>query len=519
MSEVSPVNSITKMKAASIIEDTHVVKAQHDDLDIAEMGYVVQLQERNFNVLNIFAIGFTICNSAIAVIVSLATGMGSGGPATYVYSQIFIYAVSICVAISLGELASAYPNAGGQYYWASQLAPEKIRSTISFIVGIVGWISSVFTAASVVLVIPQMAIGMMILSNPDMVSKPWMVFVGFQATNLFVFGFNCFSRILPTISHFVLGMSLTTIVIVFVSVLAASPSFQPASFVFTTFVNTSGWTSRGVTLLTGAIGVNWGFSCLDAVTHLAEEIPNPRKNVPKALLGTVVVGMVTAFPISLAILFCIQDIDSVISTPTLVPSIEFFNQAFSGRFSAVVGMQSLVLISTVGSVWGVHTWSARLAWSFARDGGLPFSKYLGHISGPPYEVPLCAHAWSCFWVSVLGCLYLGSSVAFNSFVGGAIILQYLTYSICLVLLLVKGRRNFRHGPFWLKRFGPVANCVTIAWTIVTTIFYCFPPYLPVQVNTMNYVSVVIVGIFTAVALWYVLGARKSFTTPARMERA
>lgn len=489
---------------------------ERDDNDVAEMGYVVELQDRNFSVLNIFAIGFTICNTAIAVIVSLSTGLGSGGPITYIYSQIFVFLVSLCVAISLGELASAFPNAGGQYYWAAQLAPENIRRTISFIVGIVGWIASVFTTASVVLVIPQQAIGMMILSNPDMVSQRWMVFIGFQLTNIFVFFFNCIGRFLPFMSQCVLFMSLSTITIIFISILAASPTKQPASFVFGEFINLSGWSSGGIALLTGAIGVNWGFSCLDAVTHLAEEIPDPRRNVPKALIGTVIIGMGTAFPLSIALLFCVQDIEAIITTPTLVPSIELFNQAFSGNHAAVFAMQSLVLVATLGSIWGCHTWASRLAWSFARDHGLPFSKQLGSIAKQPFDVPLWAHAWSCFWVGVLGCLYLGSSVAFNSFVGGAIIMQYMTYSICIVLLLIKGRSTLRHGPFWLKRFGPVANVVTILWTITTTIFYCFPPYLPVTPSTMNYISVVIVGVFSLVAVYYVFVARKYYKAPAKM---
>lgn len=487
-----------------------------DDLDIQGMGYTVELQDRPFNILNIFAIGFTICNSAIAVIASLATGIGNGGPITYIWAQIFIYAMSFCVAVSLGELASAMPNAGGQYYWASQLAPKKIHATVSYVVGMVSWVASVFICASVTLVIPQMAAGMMVLTNPNLVVKPWMVWIGFQVTNLFVFGFNCFSRILPVASQCVLTMSLCAIIIIFVSVLASSPHYRGAEFVFATFVNKSGWSSPAITVFTGAVGVNWGFSCLDAVTHLAEEIPNPRKNVPKALLGTVIVGMSTAFPITLAILFCIQDIDAIISTPTLVASLEFFRQAM-GSNSGAIGLQCLVLVSTCGSLWGCHAWQSRLAWSFARDHGLPFSKYIGHIAGPPFGVPLAAHAWSCFWVGVLGCLYLGSTVAFNSFVGGAIMMQYMTYSTCIILLLLKGRSTFRHGPFWFKRFGPIANFVTIGWTIFTTIFYSFPPYLPVEPNTMNYVSVVIVGIFLIVAAWYMLATRKIYTPPPRLD--
>ena len=41
------------------------------------MGSVVELQDWNFSMLNVFAIGFTICNAANVVIVSLATGLGS----------------------------------------------------------------------------------------------------------------------------------------------------------------------------------------------------------------------------------------------------------------------------------------------------------------------------------------------------------------------------------------------------------------------------------------------------------
>jgi choline transport protein len=247
---------------------------------------------------------------------------------------------------------------------------------------------------------------MLVLSNPDLVIKPWMAVVGFQVTNLFIFSFNCFSRILPFMSQCVLTMSLCEIIIIFVSVLAVSPTYQPASFVFATFVNKSGWGNGAIAVFTGAVGVNWGFSCLDALTHLAEEIPNPKKNVPKVLLGTVIVGMSTTFPITLAILFCIQDIDAIISTPTYVASLEFFNQAFSGNHSAAIGLESLVLISTCGSLWGCHAWQARLAWSLARDRGLPLYTWIGHIAPPPFGVPLAAHTWSCFWVGVLGCLYL-----------------------------------------------------------------------------------------------------------------
>lgn len=39
-----------------------------------------------------------------------------------IYGVILICLISVCVGVSLSELASAYPNAGGQYFWVSELS-------------------------------------------------------------------------------------------------------------------------------------------------------------------------------------------------------------------------------------------------------------------------------------------------------------------------------------------------------------------------------------------------------------
>jgi amino acid transporter len=46
--------------------------------------------------------------------------------------------ITICIAVSLGEIASRYPVAGGVYYWSFMLSPPKIAPLVSWIVG---WLS------------------------------------------------------------------------------------------------------------------------------------------------------------------------------------------------------------------------------------------------------------------------------------------------------------------------------------------------------------------------------------------
>ena len=75
------------------------------------MGYSIDLI-RNYSVLSILGVSFALTNSWFGISAGLITGIDSGGPVLIVYGIILITLVSTCVAISLSELASAYPNAG-----------------------------------------------------------------------------------------------------------------------------------------------------------------------------------------------------------------------------------------------------------------------------------------------------------------------------------------------------------------------------------------------------------------------
>jgi choline transport protein len=468
---------------------------------------VAAFDDRVFSTLSVLGIGYSVTNSAMAILASLSTSIGSGGPVLLIWGQVVIFLVALCFAVTLSELSSAMPNAAGQFYWVSKLAPARVRGILAFNTGFLAWISALCITASGTLLVPQMAIGMYMLRNPDVIYEPWMGFVGFQLTNIFVFFFNTIERFLPILSRASMAFSVTTLVIVFVSILAASPSKQPASFVFTEFVNLSGW-NDAVAALTGILGVNWGYSCLDACTHIAEEIPSPERNIPKALMATVLVGFATALPLTVAVLFSMGDIVEAINTPTMVPSLQIFIQALNGSKAWAIGLQSLILVVFLGSIFGAHTWQSRLCWTFARQGGLPYSRILSSIAPHPFDVPLWSHFISCMAVALLGCIYIGSTTAFSSFVSGGLLFQDITYSICVLCLFSVGRSKFAHGPFWLPILGPICQIVTVFWTLYSLVMYCFPPTDPTTLTTMNYVSVVLVGFICIINIcWFTYGKR------------
>lgn len=138
-----------------------------DELKLATMGYE-QTMPRNFSVLSVLGIGFSLTNSWFGISAALVTGINSGGPLLIIYGIILIALVSTCVGITLSELASAMPNAGGQYFWAGELAPPKWADIASYATGWLAWAGSIFTSASVAAAVGSALVGCWQLTHPDL---------------------------------------------------------------------------------------------------------------------------------------------------------------------------------------------------------------------------------------------------------------------------------------------------------------------------------------------------------------
>jgi choline transport protein len=158
--EATPVISTDKEKA-------HMSSFDADALKLAEMGYS-QDMSRNFSVWSVLGVGFSLTNSWFGISAALITGINSGGPLLIIYGIILIALISTCVGISLSELASAFPNAGGQYFWANELAPKRFTNVASYLTGWLAWWGSMFTSASVALAMGSAMVGCYQLSHPDL---------------------------------------------------------------------------------------------------------------------------------------------------------------------------------------------------------------------------------------------------------------------------------------------------------------------------------------------------------------
>ncbi|KIW62459.1 hypothetical protein PV04_10632 [Phialophora macrospora] len=112
-------------------------------------------------------------------------------------------------------------------------------------------------------------------------------------------------------------------------------------------------------------------------------------------------------------------------------------------------------------------------------------------------------------------IYIGSTTAFNSINAIAILALNVTYAIPQGIVLIYGRdkvlpkRHFNLGPY----FGPFCNMFWCLWVSLYTVLFCFPLFIPTTADSMNYVSVVTVGVIVLILFFWYAGKRKTFVGP------
>src|SRR5271170_3948088 len=140
--------------------------------------------------------------------------------------------------------------------------------------------------------------------------------------------------------------------IIVIVVLSAMGTHHDASFVFTSFVNESGWSSNGVAWCLGLLTTSYGFVGYDAAAHMSEEMKNAARDVPRAMVGSVVISGILTFPYIIALLFAVGDIDDLLASPTGSPITQLFVNV-TGSNAGGIALNCIItyvaLVATTGT--------------------------------------------------------------------------------------------------------------------------------------------------------------------------
>ncbi|KAK5119365.1 hypothetical protein LTR85_007721 [Meristemomyces frigidus] len=455
------------------------------------MGYSQQLSEK-FGLASMIGFSCTIMITWEGILFVYQYGMYDDGPLGSIIGYLFCWIGYTLVALCLAEMNSMYPTemaAGGQYHWVSELAPERIRRPLSYITGwllVLAWQADLASAAYLGGTIIQ---GLVVLNYPSYEFHRWHGTLILYVVVIFAGIFN-------------------TVLIRFLPVAEGN--------VWDLFLNLGGYDSSGLSFFVGLIGPVFAFMGADGANHMSEECSNPRTTIPWALVASITINGVLGFGMLIALLYCQGDISKNLSSSTGFPFIEAFLQSLRSVPWATA-WTSLLLVLLIFANVAVMAATSRTTYAFARDNGLPFSNYIGHLHERT-KLPLWAIALTVVVTMLLGLINIGSWTAFNAVISLVVSAYYSSYFNAIILLVWRKLSGTapEPGPWHLgKTTRLVVNIVALVYIVIVFIFSFFPIAIPVTLTSMNWAVVLYFGVvLIGVVLYLIRG--KHFREPRMM---
>ncbi len=299
-------------------------------------------------------------------------------------------------------------------------------------------------------------------------------------------------------------------VAVIVGALTFAPAkHQSASFVFTHFVNDTGWHSSLYVGLLSLLVAQYTFTGYDASAHMTEETQSAATAGPRGIVRSIWLSWIAGLVLLLGFTFAIQSCSGTLATKTGVPPAQILLDAVGSTggkllLLVVIGAQLFCGMASV-------TANSRMIYAFSRDGALPYSR-IWHRINENTRTPTNAVWLAAAGALVLGLPYLINTTAYAAVTSIATIGLYIAYVIPTFLRLRQGDR-FERGPWHLGRWSRPVGIIAVAWVTLITVLFMLPQSSPVTAQTFNYAPVAVLAVLGFAAAWWLLSARRWFLTP------
>ncbi len=463
-----------------------------DTLQLERLGYPSQFRREMSPWAN-FALGFTYLSPVVGIYTLFAIALATGGP-PMIWWLVIVGLGQLLVAFVFGEVVSQFPVAGGVYPWARRLWGAKwawmtgwvyliaLFTTIAgvvygagpYLAQLLGFTAG--TAATVTCALILLALALAI----NLMGTRWLAYaamIGFTAELLGALAVGAW--------------------------LLISERAQNLSVLFDTQGVTDGGSYFSAFVAAALIGIfqYYGF---EACGDVAEEVPDPTRQIPKAMRMTIYVGGAAAIFVCLSLLLAVKDYAAVISGEDADPVTTVLNDAFGVTGTKVVLV--VVMVSFLSCALSLMAAASRLMYAYARDDMIAFSPQLRHFETtrhvPPYAMAVAAAVPALI---VLGSVF--STKALTSIISFATLGIYLGFQMVVLAALRARLKGWRpSGPFSLGRWGMAVNVAALGYGALAMVNMAWPrtPDVPWYDNWLVALSAV-VGV--GVGLVYMLLAK------------
>ena len=351
---------------------SHNNQCNQDEADLSKLGYRQEFG-RGMTVVHNWALSFSIISLLTGVPQLYGYGLANGGPLQMTVGWAIVSLFTIIVACSLAQLSSAFPTAGGVYYWSSHLAGPRLGWVAGFtnMLGQVGALIGVnlFLVDLLISLYPDVGAGenlpvkllfcflfsltLQFAVNNLSINKLKLVYLGsasFQILFLLLLIGLLWHAGFKQTPSFLLEQGLP-------------PVFPPDDYLKAFFA--------------GFVMTQWILIGFDAPAHASEETINPRRASPRGILFSVASSAILGWLLLFAITLSITDLKSVAASQP--PSEVFFTIV-----KQATGLDGTIRISVLLSVWlcglASMTSASRAVYALARNNGLPRSHLLKQVS-------------------------------------------------------------------------------------------------------------------------------------------
>jgi amino acid transporter len=499
-----------------------------DTKDLHAMGYAQEL-DRSMSKFSNFAVSFTIISILSGCLTLYGYGLLHGGPPVMLWGWLFVGVLVIFAGMSMAEICSSFPTAGGLYYWAAKLAPGDSAPIWSWFTGWFNLLGQVAVTAGISF---GCAFSISAFLNIWTGNAYWLSpghTIGILAIVLFIQGLlNTFGvRLVALLNDVSVYWHLVGVAIIFILLFWApsSGSHQTAGFLFgsagwNAFKGLSGFSLPLYVVLIGLLNAQYTFTGYDASAHVSEETIQARISAPKGIVNSIWISLIAGFILLLAVSFALPHAFPVTINGTLykdytsiatdlVPWATIFIFA-AGK---TVGMLLVLVVIVAQFFCGMSsiTANSRMIYAFSRDGAVPFSNYWHHVNKRS-RVPVRTAWFGAVGAFILASPYMFNTAAYAAVTSIAVIGLYIAYLIPVFLRRINGKA-FVPGPWVLGSYGPIIGWIAIVWVVFICIVLMLPQYTPITRLNFNYTPIAVLAVIGFAGIWWAVSARKWFKGP------
>src|SRR2546422_2336929 len=340
-----------------------VMSGGMEDRDVqklAELGYRQELT-RAWSSFTNFAISFTIISVLAGCFTNFSFAWGGGGSSAIAWGWPILCGFVLLVAFSMAELTSAFPTAGGPYWWAAKLGGAGWSWFTGWfnMVGLVGIVAGVGYGAAIFLNAGVSLYGLKIRGIDFATTNPsarlhhefvlfLLILVLYTVVNIFA------DRLLGLFNNISVWWHVLGVLLI-IGILAFVPDHhQSAGFVFGHKLNNTGF-HGGATggaffwlyiLPVGFILTMYTQTGYDASAHTAEETRGAALGAAKGVWKSVFYSAIAGWLVLLAFLFAAHDVPAINKAGG--SSISVFESAMNNH---ILGAKMVLIIATVGQLF------------------------------------------------------------------------------------------------------------------------------------------------------------------------